>query len=327
MPRHPRIDLPGLLHHVIVRGIEKRPVFLDDQDREEFLARFSRLLAETQTDCYAWALLDTHFHLLLLPHTSKLAHIMRRLLTGYAVVFNRRHKRVGHLFQNRYKSIVCDGDAYLLELVRYIHLNPLRARIVNTLDSLAVYPWCGHRELLGEPSRTLISAERVLPFFDRRRRAAQQQYRQFIADGIDSPSESNLSRGGKRASQELDPGLGDEVHFDDRILGGGEFVERVLNLAGQAANGLGKSLAEIIDQVATYFGIDQLRLKKPCKERAIAHAKAVICYTAVREQGLKGIDVSKALAYTPAAVCHASKRGEYFLKQEKMLQTALGINL
>ncbi|NOY13070.1 MAG: transposase, partial [Deltaproteobacteria bacterium] len=123
MPRHARIDAPELLQHVIVRGIEKRPIFLDDQDREDFLARFSLLLNETATDCYAWALLDTHFHLLLRPRIGKLASFMRRLLTGYAVVFNLRHKRAGHLFQNRYKSIVCDGDAYLLELVRYIHLN------------------------------------------------------------------------------------------------------------------------------------------------------------------------------------------------------------
>jgi REP element-mobilizing transposase RayT len=144
MPRHARIDIPGLLHHVIVRGIEKRPVFLDDQDREEFLSRFTMLLAETKTDCYAWALLDTHFHLLLQPQTAKLSHFMRRLLTGYAVVFNLRHQRAGHLFQNRYKSIACDGDSYLLELVRYIHLNPLRAGIVDTLASLDDHPWCGH---------------------------------------------------------------------------------------------------------------------------------------------------------------------------------------
>ncbi|HOP40769.1 MAG TPA: transposase, partial [Geobacteraceae bacterium] len=134
MPRNARIDIPGLLQHVIVRGIEKRPVFVDDHDREEFLSRLSLLLKETSTDCFAWALLDSHFHLLLQPRIVKLAHFMRRLLTGYAVVFNLRHERAGHLFQNRYKSIVCDSDAYLLELVRYIHLNPVRAGIVAKLE-------------------------------------------------------------------------------------------------------------------------------------------------------------------------------------------------
>lgn len=121
MLRHARIDIPGLLQHVIVRGIEKCPIFLDDQDRENFLSRLRVLLSESGTDCYAWALLVNHFHLLLQPKQRTLAEIMRRLLTGYAVAFNLRHHRAGHLFQNRYKSIVCDKDPYFLELMRYIH--------------------------------------------------------------------------------------------------------------------------------------------------------------------------------------------------------------
>ena len=127
MPRHARIDIPGFLQHVIVRGIERRDIFITDDDREDFVRRLSGLLEETSTACYAWALLDNHVHLLLIPTEISLSILMRRLLTGYAVSFNLRHKRAGHLFQNRYKSIVCDSDVYLLELVRYIHLNPVRA--------------------------------------------------------------------------------------------------------------------------------------------------------------------------------------------------------
>src|SRR5512136_676836 len=114
MPRTARIDIPGLLQHVIVRGIERSDIFLDDDDRALFLERFSKLLVETGTECIAWALMTNHFHLLLRPQSTKLSFIMRRLLTGYAVVFNRRHNRSGHLFQNRYKSIVCEENPYLL---------------------------------------------------------------------------------------------------------------------------------------------------------------------------------------------------------------------
>jgi len=327
MPRHARIDLPGLLHHVIVRGIEKRSVFLDDQDREEFLSRFSRLLSETETDCYAWALLDTHFHLLLQPRTVKLSSFMRRLLTGYAVVFNLRQKRAGHLFQNRYKSIVCDGDSYLLELVRYIHLNPLRAGIVDSLEDLDHYPWCGHRELLDKTSRRLISRDKVWPFFSNRPRIARERYREFIADGVEAPMTAKLSMGGKRASLALDPDLGEEALFDDRILGGGDFAERVLNLAGLAGTGPEKSLAEIIDQVATYFGIEKSRLEKPGKERVLVQARSAICYVAVRETGLKGVDVAQALDFTPGAVSHAARRGEQILCQDTDLRRMLGVNL
>ncbi|WP_224747076.1 transposase [Pelovirga terrestris] len=115
MPRQPRIDIPGLLQHVIVRGIERRNIFRNNTDRRDFVDRLSTLLIETDTDCYAWAMIPNHFHLLLKPKGCELKHFMRRLLTGYAVNFNKRHRRSGHLFQNRYKSIVCEEDTYLLK--------------------------------------------------------------------------------------------------------------------------------------------------------------------------------------------------------------------
>ena len=322
MPRQSRIDFPGLLHHVIVRGIEKRYIFLDDQDREEFLSRLSRLLAETETDCFAWALLDSHFHLLLQPNATKLAHFMRRLLTGYAVVFNLRHNRVGHLFQNRYKSIVCDGDAYLLELVRYVHLNPLRAGIVESAESLENYPWCGHRELLGKASRSVINDSKILPFFANRPKAARQQYYRFIVNGVDT-TRTNLSAGGKRTSLDLDPDLDDDALFDDRVLGGGDFVERVLRHADQFPAGEKRSLRELMDLVTTYFGIAPTALSQPSKNRSLAQAKAVICFVAIRKLGLKGVDIAPAMAYTPAAVSHAANRGDSIFQKEAQLRKKL----
>lgn len=327
MPRHARIDIPGLLHHVIVRGIEKRPIFIDDQDREEFLSRLSLLLKETSTDCFAWALLDSHFHLLLKPPTVKLAHFMRRLLTGYAVVFNLRHGRAGHLFQNRYKSIVCDGDSYLLELVRYIHLNPIRAGIVATLEDLAGYPWCGQGELLGRSSRKMISEAEVLSHFAPQGTTARKRYERFIADGIAAPASVKLSLGGKRTSQAFDPRLGNDELFDDRILGGGLFVEQVLKTADVATAAPKLSLSDLIVRVAEHYRLERTRLSQPSKERDLARAKAVICYLAVRELGLRGIDVAAALACTPAAVSHAAKRGEAVFREEKGLRERLGIKL
>jgi len=122
MPRQARIDAPGALHHIICRGIERKKIFQDDTDRNDFVNRLGTVLIETSTACYAWSLIPNHFHLLLRTGNSPIATIMRRLLTGYAVTFNRRHRRHGHLFQNRYKSILCQEDLYFLELVCYIHL-------------------------------------------------------------------------------------------------------------------------------------------------------------------------------------------------------------
>jgi putative transposase len=156
MPRQPRLDAPGLLQHVMARGIDRAKIFRDDKDRNSFLDRLADILEQTQTQCYAWALIPNHFHLLLRTGPTPLSKLMRRLMTGYAVTFNKRHKRSGHLFQNRYKSVVCEEDPYLLELVRYIHLNPLRAKLVKDLKELDKYPWTGHSAILGHRKNPLI---------------------------------------------------------------------------------------------------------------------------------------------------------------------------
>jgi len=153
MPRTARLDAPGVLHHVIIRGIERRKIFKDDQDREGLLKRLAALLPETRITCYAWSLMSIHAHFLFCTSDVSLSTLMQRLLTGYVVTFNRRHKRYGPLFRNRYKSILCQEDPYLRELVRYIHLNPLRARIVSTLSELNRYEYSGHGALMGQCNR------------------------------------------------------------------------------------------------------------------------------------------------------------------------------
>ena len=136
MPRQARIDAPGALHHIMVRGIERKTIFRDNKDRESFVQRLGDVLMQSSTACYAWSLLPNHVHLLLRTGDHPIATVMRRLLTGNAVTFNRRHRRHGPLFQNRYKSILCQEDPYLLELVRYLHLNPLRAGLVDSYSQL-----------------------------------------------------------------------------------------------------------------------------------------------------------------------------------------------
>ena len=140
MPRLPQLDAPGVLHHIMIRGIERREIFLNSKDREDFLERLAKLLPETKTTCYAWVFIPNHAHFLLRAGLVPLAILMRRILTGYAVGFNRQHSRHGQLFQNRHKSIVCQEDVYLKDLVRYIHLNPIRAGIVSGLTELNRYP-------------------------------------------------------------------------------------------------------------------------------------------------------------------------------------------
>ena len=144
MPRQARLDTPGSLHHVMIRGIEGRKIFRNKKDRNDFLDRLENLLPTSETVCYAWVFIPNHAHFLFRTGLTPLSTIMRRLLTGYAVSFNHRHKRHGQLFQNRYKSIICQEDVYFKELVRYIHLNPIRAGIIPDLKELnKCYVWPG----------------------------------------------------------------------------------------------------------------------------------------------------------------------------------------
>ena len=145
MPRQARLDAPGVLHHVMARGIEGTKIFRNRKDREDFLSRLAEIARSGAWVVYAWARMTNHVHLLVRTALQPLSTNMRKLMTGYVVNFNRRHKRVGHLFQNRYKSIVCEEEAYLLELTRYIHLNPLRGGVVVDLAKLKEYPCPGIR--------------------------------------------------------------------------------------------------------------------------------------------------------------------------------------
>jgi putative transposase len=136
MPRLARLDAPGVLHHIMIRGIERCKIFRDNKDRDDFIEPLSVILQETNTSCYAWSLMSNHAHFLFRSGESGIAKVMGRLLTGYAVRFNRRYKRHGQLFQNRYTSVICQEDTYLKELVRYIHLNPVRVNIVQDIQQL-----------------------------------------------------------------------------------------------------------------------------------------------------------------------------------------------
>lgn len=154
MPRGPRVDFPGAVHHVYARGIEKRPIYLDDADRKSFLDRIGKNLPKWGVRCLAWSLMPNHFHLLVQSDNGYLPSFMHCLLTGYSMRFNERHQRVGHLFQNRYKSPVVCKDGYFRDVVRYIHLNPVRSEIVRSIPELEEYPWTGHRHIIrgGPPS-------------------------------------------------------------------------------------------------------------------------------------------------------------------------------
>jgi len=237
MPRQARLDAPGTLHHVIVRGIERHRIVDDVADRKNFVARLGELASDTETSIYAWALMTNHAHILLRSSEVGLSGFMRRLLTGYAIYYNRRHRRWGHLFQNRYKSIICDEDTYFKELVRYIHLNPLRAKLVKSLTKLDRYRWSGHGAIMGKVKCDWQHRNYVLTWFGKKEGAAQKAYRNYVEKGIDHGRRPELvggglirSLGGWSAVKALRR-TGNRELSDERILGSGEFVEQIIKEA------------------------------------------------------------------------------------------------
>ena len=196
MPRLARLDAPGVLHHVIIRGIERGDIFKDNKDKENLFARLGDLLTETKTLCYAWAFLTNHAHFLFRTGASPLSNLMKRLLTGYVVSYNLRHHRHGPLFQNRFKSIICQEDIYLKELVRYIHLNPLRAGIVSDLARLSRHKYCGHGALLGKRVCDWVDEKYVLGHFGKTLKKARENYYTYVKEGVELGRRPELVGGG-----------------------------------------------------------------------------------------------------------------------------------
>jgi REP element-mobilizing transposase RayT len=321
MPRKARIDAPGALHHIIIRGIECKAIFKDNTDRANFLERLDHIISETETGCYAWVLMTNHVHLLLKTGLAPIATVMRRLLTGYAVSFNRRHRRHGQLFQNRYKSFLCEEDVYLKELVRYIHLNPLRAKIVKDLKALNKYQWCGHSVLMGKVEADFQDTAYVLRLFGQSTRPARRAYESFVRKGEEQGRRPDLvgggllrSVGGWAALKGLRD-IGIRIKGDERLLGSSDFVERVLKQADEQLEERYRlqisiiSLPVLIEKVAHYYQIDSENLRSACKERRVTEARRVLCYIAVRKLGYKCSDVSKTIGISAVTVSKAVSLG------------------
>ena len=307
MPRQPRLDTPGALHHVMGRGIDGIEIFGTRKDRVDFLDRLKDLYKKDAFKIYAWALMSNHFHLLVRTGNISLSNAMRKLLTGYVVNYNRRHKRYGHLFQNRYKSILCEDDPYLLELTRYIHLNPLRAGIVKGIKALNRYQWCGHSVIMGSVKREWQDGDTVLAYFGKRRKRAVEKYEKFIADGIKEGSRPDLVGGGLVRSlggwsQVLSlRRSGGKVFSDERILGSSEFVKDVITEVDEKAKETLRLNLKISDlfslskEICVGEGIEEKDLRSGIRKRNVVKTRRIFCQTTIKKMGYCGADVARFL--------------------------------
>ncbi len=286
-----------------------------------------------------------HFHILLRTGPTPLSKVMRRLMTGYAVTFNKRHKRSGHLFQNRYKSVICEEDPYLLELIRYIHLNPLRAKLVQDVKELDKYPRAGHSAILGRGKNPLLpkepdkpnklkklnkpknpekslaqkTIEDVLLHFGETKGVARRRYRQFIRNGVDQGKRPEFQGGGLvRSSGGNKAGLlgrknEEREKGDSRILGSGDFVNTTLHQSEKLLERKyrpKKMIDDLIMVVAGKVGVSPELICSRSRQRKPSEARAIFSYLAVEETGYSAADVARFLGVKRMSVHEAVTRGK-----------------
>ncbi len=322
MPRQARLDAPGTLHHTIIRGIERRRIVDDRRDRKNFLDRLERVVSETKTSVYAWALMTNHAHFLLRSGQEGIAKFMRRFLTGYAISYNRRHRRHGHLVQNRYKSFICDENMYFAELVRYIHLNPLRARAVKTLAELNRYRYCGHSVIMGNKKHKWQDRDFVLSWFGNKKGEAKKEYHKFIKGGIAEGRRPDLVGGGLIRSlggwsEVLSMRRrGERKLTDERILGSGEFVRVILEEADDdskinfTAEDKKKKIKEVIESICKEEGVSVRELQSGGRREAVSMARYQVTSRLVEEHDISFAEVARNVGVTISAIFKIMKKCE-----------------
>lgn len=276
MARRPRIEYPGALYHVISRGNQRQKIFRAPADYTRYCHLLARYQHRYGFSLYAYVLMPTHIHLLVETGLTPLSKVMQGLQQSYTLYVNRRYNLIGHLFQGRYKAVLCQKDAYLLELIRYIHLNPVRARLTQSPQA---YRWSSHGIYLHGRPHGGVTVDPVLAQFGRTRARAIAGYRAFVREGL---------RQGHRA----------ELYqaTDERVLGDETFIARVAGREQrQGPVGLVKtSLPEVTDLVSRATGVPRALLTDRGRYRAAAQARALVAHVA-REVG--GIPLSATARY------------------------------
>ena len=320
MPRQARLDALDALHHVIIKGIEGRKIVNNDQDREEFVSRLGNIATETGTSIYAWALMNNHAHILMHSGPSGLSRFVKRFLTGYAIYYNRQHRRHGRLFQDRYKSIICEEKPYFNELVRYIHLNPLRAKLVDSLAGLDRYRWCGHSVLMGKIKKGWQDRDYLLKRFGATEREAKKVYRQFVKEGIGQGRRPDLTGGGLIRSKggwsevKAMRRSGVREKSDERILGSGKFVKRLIQQSAKfkkkklpTGEGL-KRASLLIDKTCKKEGVDVEVLKRGNRQHEVSKVRAKLAEKFVKGLGLSLVETGHLLGVSGSAISVTLRR-------------------
>jgi REP element-mobilizing transposase RayT len=302
MARPQRIEFPGAFYHVIVRGNQRQDIFLDDTDRIEYLERVRRYKEKCGFLLHAYVLMTNHVHLLLETSKTPLSKIMQLINFTYTQYFNRRYGKVGHLFQGRYKAFLCDRDEYLLPLARYIHLNPIRAKLAAEPHG---YRWSSHNEYLGK-GRGIVDTGMILGIFSEDVVQARISYNEFVNEA--------LHAGGGETFYKA---------FNQQIIGDEEFIERLEKAVAKPDKPIRRpSLQELFDAVEELTGIGREEIKSRRRGGDVIFARGLLV-GACREFGYSLTELQEEIRRDLSVLSRSTKvleRAEGRKAMEKLLK-------
>ncbi len=305
MARKPRIEYEGAFYHVITRGNQRQKIFREDEDYNKYLEILSRYKSQYKYRLYAYVLMNNHVHLLIEIRDNPLSKIQQGINQSYTIYFNKKYNTVGHLFQGRYKAILCDKEAYLLSLIKYIHLNPVSAGTVKVPEE---YKWSSHINYIGREKGGIIDIDQVLRMFSEDKTKARRLYRAYINDGIKVKKEDIYRTA------------------DQRILGDESFVEQVTEKAeGDIEPKKRKhehSLEEITRAIGSAFRITLKQMREKGKDRGVSLCRKLLSITA-KSYEYKGREIAMYLRKDPSIITRYLKEADKLRKETERVFKAL----
>jgi putative transposase len=289
MARKPRIHYAGAVYHVIVRGNARQQIFFENADYLRLLRFIGEGVKKYNHRIHAFCLMPNHIHMAIQVGDISLSRIMQNLCFRYTQWVNRRQERVGHLFQGRYKAVLVDADSYLLELVRYLHLNPVRAGMVKSPEA---YPWSSHLAYLGEKKFPWLTTDWVLSQFSSSRRRADKEYREFVHSEIAGGHREEFHRGARG---------------ERRVLGEDNFIEEVLSRVRHERKRT-PALGEVVKKVGEYYGVKEAELSAAGKSHRISVVRGIIAWLVLESRELTLVELSKQLKRDVSTLSSAAKR-------------------
>jgi len=303
MSRKPRVHLPGGYYHVMMRGNGGENIFFSPTDRSRFLLLLQQGIERYGHLIHAFCLMDNHVHLLIQVGSIPLSKIIQNVGFRYTRFINHRHKRVGHLFQGRFKSILVDADSYLLELARYIHLNPVRAGLC---DSAGAYEWSSYSAYIGQTPIPWIYAQEILCRFSENEAKARELFVDFVAQGVGEPRRKDFHHG-----EHLGQILGDK-HFADTAL-----------KTSDAGFGRAVTLDEILIAVCNEFGVERSLIYEPGNGKPCSEIRAMAALIIQDYEDITLSALSKELRRDISALSQSAGRLRKRMRGDEALQNRL----